>query len=62
MDNFDVSMGANYLARVVDIMRMFILDTLGRFANWEQGLYQYEGMICIPDSNRPKTSKMQKAI
>ena len=44
-------------------MGIYILDTLGRIVNLEQvGLYWYDGIIYIPDSNGPKTSSIQKKI
>ena len=51
VDNFDVHMGANDSAQVADLIRINILDTLGRIVNVEQvGLYQDDGIIFIPDS------------
>ena len=35
VDNFDVSMGAYNLAQVVDLIGIYILDTLGRIVNLE---------------------------
>ena len=40
VDNFDVPMGAYDSAQVVDLVGIYILDTLGRIVNLEQvGLY-----------------------
>ena len=63
VDNFDVLMGAYDLAQVADLIGIYILYTLGRIVNLEQvELYQDDGIIFIPDSNSPKTSKIQKII
>ena len=63
VDNFDVPMGAYDSAQVADLAGIYILDTLGRIVNLEQeGLYRYDGIIYIPDSNGPKTSSIQKKI
>ena len=52
VDNFDVPMGAYDSAHVVDLIGIYILDTLGRIINLEQvGLYRDDGIIFIPDSN-----------
>ena len=56
-------MGAYDSAQVADLVGIYILDTLGRIVNSEQvGLYRYDGIIYIPDSNDPKTSCIQKKI
>ena len=60
VDNFDMPMGAYGSAQVADLIGTYILDTLGRIINLEPvGLYQDDGIIFIPDSNGPKTSKIQ---
>ena len=56
-------MGSYDSAQVADLIRIYILDTLGRIVNIEQvGLYQGDGIIFIPSSNGPYTSKIQKII
>ena len=63
VDNFDVPIGAYDSAQVADLIGIYILDTLGRIVNLEQmGLYRYDRIISIPDSNSSKTSKIQKKI
>ena len=56
-------MGAYDSAQVADLVGIDVLDMLGRIVNLEQvGLYQDDGIIFIPDSNRPKTSNIQMKI
>ena len=44
-------------------MGIYILDMLGRIVNLKLvGLYRDDGIIFIPDSNGPKTSKIHKTI
>ena len=63
VDNFDVPLGAYDSAQVADLIGICILDTLCRIVNLEQvGLYRDDGIIFIPDSNGPKTSKIQNII
>ena len=63
MDDFDVPMGVYDSAQVADLIGIYILDTLGRIVSSEQvGLCQDDGIIFIPDSNGPKTFKIQKII
>ena len=63
IDNFDVSMGAYDSAQVADLVGIYILDTLSRIVDIKQiGLYRDDGLIYIPDSNGPKTSRIQKKI
>ena len=62
-DNFDVTMGTYDSAHVADLIGIYIMDMLGRIDNLEQvRLYRDDGIIFIPDSNGPKTSKIQKII
>ena len=57
IDNFDVTMGSFDTKQ----FNRNILDTLGRIINLSQiGLYRDDGLIFIPDSNGPKTSKLSK--
>ena len=50
-------------AQVADLLGIYILETLGHIVNLEQvELYQNDGFIIIPDSNGPKTSKIQKKM
>ena len=63
MDNFDKPMGTYDSAQVADLIGIYILDTLDRIVNLEkEGLHRNDGIIFIPDSNSPKTSKIQKKI
>ena len=63
VDNFDVPMGTYGSAQVADLRGIYILDTLGRIVNFEKvGLSWDDWIIFIPDSNSPKTSKIQKNI
>ena len=63
VDNFNEPMGAYDSAQVADLIGIDILDTLDRIVNLEQvGLYQNDGIIFFPDSNGPKTSKIQNKI
>ena len=63
VDNSDVPMGAYDSAQVANLVGIYILDTLGRIVNLEQvEFYRDDGIIYIPDSNRPKTSSIQKKI
>ena len=63
VDNFDVPMGAYNSAQVADLLGMYILDMLGCIVYSKQiGLYHDDGIIFIPDSNGPKTSKTHKKI
>ena len=56
-------MGAYDSAQVVDLVGIYILDTLGRIVNSKQvGLFSRDGIIQIRDSNGPKTSSIQKKI
>ena len=63
MGNFDVAMDAYDSAQVPDLIGIYILDTFGRIVNLERvGLYQDDGIVFTPDSNGPKTFKIQKII
>ena len=63
VNNFDIPIGAYDSAKVADLIGIYILDTLSRIVNLEQvGLYRDDGIIFIPDSNGPKTSKILKKI
>ena len=63
VDNFDVPMGAYDSAQVADLKGIHISDMLGKIVNLEQvGLYRDYGIIFIPVSNGPMTSRMQKKI
>ena len=56
-------MGAYDSAQVADLIEIYILDTLGRIVNLEQvGLFRDDRLNFIPNSNGPKTSKIQKII
>ena len=55
-------MGNYDSAQVADLVRIYILDTLGRIVNSQVGLYRDDGIIYIPDSNGPKTASIQKKI
>ena len=58
VDNFDVTMSACDSAHVSDFIGIYILNTLSRIVNLEQvGLYRDGGIIFIPDSNGPQSSK-----
>ena len=51
MDNFDVPMDSYNSAQIVDIIGIYILDTLGRIIDLKQvGLYKDDGLIFIPVS------------
>ena len=59
VDNFDVPMGAYNSALIADLIGIYILETLGRIVNLEQmGPYRDDGIIFIPSSNVPETSKV----
>ena len=63
VDNFNVPMGTYDSAQVADLIRIYILDTLGRIVNLKQvGLYWDDGIIFFLDSNGRKTSKIQNII
>ena len=63
VDNLDVPMDAYNSAQVADLIMIYILDTLGRIVNLDRvRLYRDDRIIFIPDSNGPKTSKIQKKI
>ena len=63
VDNFNVPRGAYDSAQVPDLTGIYILDTLGRIFNLEQvGLLPGWRNYLHPDSNSPKTSKIQKKI
>ena len=56
-------MGAYDSALVVDLIGIYLLDTLGPIVKLEQvELYRVDGIIFIPDSNGSKTSKILKEI
>ena len=62
-DNFDVAIGSFDSAQNTDLVGIYILDTLGRFLNLSNiGIYRDDGLIFIPNSNGPPTSKIQKVI
>ena len=63
VDNCGVPTGTYDSAQVADLIGIYILDTLGCIVNLEQvGLYRDDRISFIPDSNIPKTSKIQKII
>ena len=63
LDNFNVPMGTYDSAQVADLIGIYILDMLDCIVNLEHmELYQDDRIIFIPDSNGPKTSKIQKKI
>ena len=56
-------MGAYDSAQVANLIWIYILDTLGRIVYFEQvELYRDDRIIFIPESNDPKTSKIEKII
>ena len=56
MDTYD-------LAQVADLIGIYILDMLGCIIKLQKaGFYRDDRIIFIPDSNAPKTSKIQKII
>ena len=59
-DNLDVMMGSFDSTWVVDL---YILDMLGRFINLNTiSIYRDDGLISIPNSNGPLTSKLRKKV
>ena len=63
VDNFDVPIGAYDSAQIADLIGFHMLDTLGRIVNLKLvSLFWDDGIIFIPDSNGPKTSKIQKIV
>ena len=56
MESFDST-------QITDFVGICILDTLGRFLNLNNvGTYRDDGLISIPNSNGPLTSKIQKKV
>ena len=62
-NNFDITMGSFDSAQIADLVGIYILDTLGRFLNLKNvRIYRDGGLISVPNSNRPLTSKIQKKV
>ena len=62
-DNFDVTMVSFDSTQIADLVRIYILDMLGRFLNLNNiGIYRDYGLISIPNNNRPLTSKIQNKV
>ena len=60
-DNFDVTMVSFDSAKIADLLGIYILDTLVRFLKLNNiGIYRDYGSISIPNSNGPRTSKIQE--
>ena len=52
-----------YSSQITDLVGLYILDVLSRIVSPEQmGLYYNEGLIYIPNSNGPISSRIQKKI
>ena len=48
---------------IADLVGLYILDILNRIISPEKiGLYHYDGLIYIPNSNGPNSSSVQKKI
>ena len=61
IDNFDVPMCSYNCtnSRFSGYIYIYIFDLLGRIINLNQmDVYRYDGLIFIPDSNGPETSRM----
>ena len=63
-ENFDVSRVGSYdSSQITDVVGLYILDTLPRIVSPEQmGLYHDYGIIYIPNSDGPNSSRIQKKI
>lgn len=62
-DNFDVPTGAYDSTQIADLVGIYILDTLSKITDPKQvRLYRDDGLIFIPDSNGPLSSRIQKKI
>ena len=62
-ENFDVPMGGYDSSQIADLVGLYILDTLSRIVSPEQmGLYDNDGIIYIPNSDGPNSSRIQKKI
>ena len=55
-------MGSFDTGPIVDLVGIYILDTLGRFLNLNYIRIYGDGLISIPNSNGSLTSKMQKKV
>ena len=56
-------MGSFNSSQIADLVSIYIFDTLGRIIDLNNiGLYQIDGLISIPNSNGPLSSKIQKKI
>lgn len=62
-NNFDVPLGAYNSAQIVDLVGIYILNTLSRIISYNQvGLYRDDRLIVIPNNNGPLSFKLQKKI
>ena len=56
-------MGSFDCVQIADLAGIYILDTLGRFLEISNiRIYRDDGLISIPNSNGPLTSKVQKKV
>ena len=62
-DNFNLPMCAYDFTEIIDLVGIYILDTLGRMIDLKLvSLYWDDCLIFIPDSNGPKILKIHKKI
>ena len=60
---FDVTMRSFDSDQIANQIGIYILYTQGRFLNLNWiGIYKDDGLISIPNSNEPLTSKIEKKI
>ena len=59
-----MSLGGGYdSSQIADLVGLYILDILSRIVSPEQmGLYYFDGLIYISNSNGPNSSRIQKKI
>ena len=62
-ENFDVPMGGYDSSQIADHVGLYILDTHSRIVSpGQMRLYHVNGIIYIPNSDGPKSSRIQKKI
>ena len=62
-NNFDLPMGAYDSAQLSDLVGIYIIHSLGNIVPPSQiGLYRDDGLILVPNSNGPLTSRTSKKI
>ena len=56
-------MGSFDFAQIIDLVGIYILDTLGRLLNLNNiRIYRDDGLISVSNCNEPLTSKIQKKV